>query len=919
MISRLVIACLTRVRMHRVFGVVSGGVLACIGAVAMLGVTAGAAFAVNARLCPAAEVAPGLCTGEGAYHDPFGLAVDNSGGSKQGDVYVASIGVGSGSSVGRFTENGDPDPFLGANPNINIEKPNFITVPEGGPAVSSVGATGVAVDASGDFYVLDRVEPTVILKFSPEGELLTTLPVPGSTSSETAIAIDNSTGPSKGDIYVASEGAKSVIKLNAKGEAVAGSITGLSDPYAVAVSASGAHVFVSNLNGATEEFSEAGAPEGTVGEGATQSVAVDPSNEHIYVVEGDGSFVQEYEPDGKTKIETFAAGALSGFNVGMGVSATTHLVYVSDLSGRAEVFGEGAAPPKPETGTAEVTGTTVTFHGKLNPGGAAGPSDYHFNYAEGTECKGGRLAAGGTVAESKDALVEGKAEGLKPKTKYSFCLTAANIFHSTFGAPVAFETEAGKPVIEAESVSEAMFDSAKVSATINPSGSPTTCVVKYGLAPGEKEVPCAAALGEGTAGVATSVTLTGLEASKEYHYQFIAENPVSAGTPIEGPDQTFTTEALTIPTTEAPSEIGPETAKANGRIKPNVATNYYFAYGKPGELNEHTPEHELAAGAETSVSDTLSGLTPRTSYEVQLVTVTVADKVEIAGGPVAFATKVALPTITNAPPSITRTTATLSGEVNTQEGASEYAIQYGTTTAYTSGTTPSVQLEGAVGPTAIEHVLLSELKAGTTYHYRIIASNESGTTNGPDATFTTGKPQPPAVFTGEAVNITGTTATITAGVNPDGLQTSYVWEVGSEAEPGVISYTPTYGTAGNGSAGVGLSLGLTGLQPGSTYHYRITAHNEDATTTGADRTFTTSGFTASILAPAPVTLIPYTAPVEPPPGKGVTVKSLTRAQKLAKALKQCGKQPKHKRAACVKNAHKRYGPVKNKSSKRSKR
>ncbi len=918
MINRLVIACLTRVRTHRVFGALAGGVLACIGAVAMLGVMAGAAFAVNARLCPAAEVAPGLCTGEGAYHDPFGLAVDNSGGPKQGDVYVASIGVGGGSSVGRFTENGDPDPFTGANPNINIEKPNFITVPEGG---GTVGATGVAVDGSGDFYVLDRVEPTVILKFSPEGELLDTLPVPGSTSSETSIAVDNSKGPSKGDIYVSSEGAKSVIKLNAKGEAVPGSITGLSDPYAVAVSASGAHVFVSNLNGATEEFSETGTPEGSIGEGSTQSVAVDPSNEHIYVVEGDGSFVQEYEPDGKTKVGgAFAGGALSGFNVGMGVSATTHLIYVSDLSGRVEAFGEGAAPPKPETGTAEVTGTTVIFHGKLNPGGAAGPSDYHFNYAEGKACKGGSLAAGGTVAESKDALVEGKAEGLKPKTKYTFCLTAANIFHSAFGEGVEFETEAGKPVIESESASEVMFDSAKVSATINPSGAPTTCVVKYGLVPGEKEVPCSAALGEGTAGVATSVTLTGLEASKEYHYQFIAENPVSAGTPIEGPDQTFTTEALTIPTTEAPSEIGPETAKANGKIKPNVATNYYFAYGPAGgELKEHTTEHELPVGAETSVSDTISGLTPRTGYEVQLVTVTVADKVTIAGGPVAFATKVALPVITNAPPSVTRTTATLSGEVNTEEGPSEYAIQYGTTTAYSSGTTPSVQLEGAATPTVIEHVLLSELKAGTTYHYRIIASNESGTTNGPDATFTTGKPQPPSAFTGEAVNITATTATITAGVNPDGLQTSYVWEVGSEAEPGVISYIPTYGTAGNGSAGVGLSLGLTGLQPGSTYHYRIVAHNEDGTASGADLTFTTSGFSASILAPASVTLIPYTAPIEPPAGKGVVVRSLTRAQKLAKALKQCSKQPKHKRAACVKSAHKHYGPVKNKSSKRSKR
>jgi hypothetical protein len=37
---------------------------------------------------------------------------------------------------------------------------------------------------------------------------------------------------------------------------------------------------------------------------------------------------------------------------------------------------------------------------------------------------------------------------------------------------------------------------------------------------------------------------------------------------------------------------------------------------------------------------------------------------------------------------------------------------------------------------------------------------------------------------------------------------------------------------------------------------------------------------------------------------------LTRGQKLAKALKQCQKEPKHKRAECKKQAHKKYAPAK---------
>jgi hypothetical protein len=50
------------------------------------------------------------------------------------------------------------------------------------------------------------------------------------------------------------------------------------------------------------------------------------------------------------------------------------------------------------------------------------------------------------------------------------------------------------------------------------------------------------------------------------------------------------------------------------------------------------------------------------------------------------------------------------------------------------------------------------------------------------------------------------------------------------------------------------------------------------------------------------------APAEsPPPPKKSTPKPLTRAQKLAKALKACAKQPKRKRASCRKQARRRYG------------
>jgi hypothetical protein len=50
-----------------------------------------------------------------------------------------------------------------------------------------------------------------------------------------------------------------------------------------------------------------------------------------------------------------------------------------------------------------------------------------------------------------------------------------------------------------------------------------------------------------------------------------------------------------------------------------------------------------------------------------------------------------------------------------------------------------------------------------------------------------------------------------------------------------------------------------------------------------------------------------TAVARPATAKSHTAKSLTRAQKLSQALKACKKQPKHKRAVCVRSAKKKYG------------
>lgn len=86
---------------------------------------------------------------------------------------------------------------------------------------------------------------------------------------------------------------------------------------------------------------------------------------------------------------------------------------------------------------------------------------------------------------------------------------------------------------------------------------------------------------------------------------------------------------------------------------------------------------------------------------------------------------------------LTTTGATLNGSVDPSNQAASYYFQYGASNAYGSQTPLTVAGEG----TASIHVTaaLAGLTAGTTYHYRLVAVNATGTTDGQDRTFATKK------------------------------------------------------------------------------------------------------------------------------------------------------------------------------------
>lgn len=101
------------------------------------------------------------------------------------------------------------------------------------------------------------------------------------------------------------------------------------------------------------------------------------------------------------------------------------------------------------------------------------------------------------------------------------------------------------------------------------------------------------------------------------------------------------------------------------------------------------------------------------------------------------------------------------------------------------------------------------------------------------------------VTTQPASGVTGTGATLSGSFMPNSLltghpgeDTTYRFEYGTTRHYGSKTVD---GDAGNGSATVAVQATITGLTPGTTYDWRLTASTEIETATSPNRTFTTPG------------------------------------------------------------------------------
>lgn len=475
----------------------------------------------------------------------------------------------------------------------------------GHPFVSSFGSftqvRSVAIDqATGDVYVFDT-EAEKVLKYTATGEpaefsstKTNSIDVGNGGQAESEIAVDSSSGPAKGDIYVA--GSKGVEIYNAAGQKIgalteeAGKPWGF--PCGVAVDTSG-NVYVGLYGHTVNRYAPSASPVtdadysaslfdvsevcnvsadstgdvyvdswpdgpitrytpsqfstfeipaiGSEVEGSGKTLTTDPADDHVYV-DGGGHVTElgsHGEPIGEP-VSTFGAtgeGAIEE-SEGVAVNQTSGEIYVSNGKGELSVFGPAIFTPTVVTGGASsLAGHTATVGGSVNPEGAT-TTECKFEYGA-SPSYGHAVPCSTSPGGGKSPVaVTAPISGLKAGATYHFRLVASNAAGESVGLDKTFAT--AEAVVTGEASNVKLY-SAALNGTLNPEGlTVTACEFEYGTtAAYGSTVHCANLPEPGSSPVGVTASISGLIPKTTYHYRLAVTD--STGESL-GADRSFVTE-----------------------------------------------------------------------------------------------------------------------------------------------------------------------------------------------------------------------------------------------------------------------------------------------------------------------------------------------------------------------------------------
>jgi hypothetical protein len=225
---------------------------------------------------------------------------------------------------------------------------------------------------------------------------------------------------------------------------------------------------------------------------------------------------------------------------------------------------------------------------------------------------------------------------------------------------------------------------------------------------------------------------------------------------------------------------GPRSATFSGTVNPEgVSARYEFEVSADGGANwsaavqgDVPEENGVVATTPVAVSGQTTSLVPNQNYLVRLRAEN--DIVQTFSGTVSFKTITAPPFVETLDASaITASRAELHGTVDPSGLQARYWFEYGPTEAYGSRApaTHDEVVGNGHGPSPAS-IVVEGLQAGMTYHFRLVAVNDAGTSYGADRTFTAAADGADRAYelvsTGDESNVLVETYNETGLATPDG-------------------------------------------------------------------------------------------------------------------------------------------------------
>lgn len=208
---------------------------------------------------------------------------------------------------------------------------------------------------------------------------------------------------------------------------------------------------------------------------------------------------------------------------------------------------------------------------------------------------------------------------------------------------------------------------------------------------------------------------------------------------------------MTVPTVLTEGVELPSVNKAivNGIVNPDglpttackIEWGTTVNFGNSGACQVSGVDTEILAGStDQPVSREIEGLTEGTLYYAR-VSAQNANDGSRSGGTITFRASSKATIAGETIGDVTADSATLKGVIDPNGGTTGYYVEYGPTNAYGSRypATEELSISSFLAPEAFNTVV-PDLASGTEYHYRVVITNDAGTTLGPDHVFKTYSP-----------------------------------------------------------------------------------------------------------------------------------------------------------------------------------